>query len=480
MENTQSRVINVSETILFTLRETVLYFDKGGYMMSSPWVRRNKKEQFKKYMVDSDGFFPTGIIHRVKFFLESRKIDVEIFDNRVVPKIGNYKYNMRCSEPTAYNDQTDCTLALLKAKQGIAQVPTGVGKTRIIKDNIQQTGVRSLVITPSTVLKEQMADYLESCFGSENVGIYDKRLDSKPITIINYHSFGSTDNREWMDYHLVEFDEFHHCLDPNIKIECKGYAQKIEDIYNSFYSKNKKRNKYIKSWNGKEIEYKKIINAFRYKSPDKMLRIKIKDEDGKIKELLVTSKHKIFKDGKKVFSKDLKTGDKLYLSYTTQKEARRRRSKNPEYRKHLSERASKNNKNRSLKSRESQSIKMKKNIKDGIISAYGRGKYGNGRELTPTQKELKELFPFLEVEYQINLKSSKKPGWYKVDLALIDKKIAIEVDGSSHKGREDSDNKKELRLGKLGWKVFRIPENYSKEQLFQLKRLIQKVSTSMI
>lgn len=210
MENTQSRVIQISENELFILRNGVIYFDKGGYFRASKWTRKNKPDQFKKYMIDENGFFPTGIIHRVRHHLEKRGIHVDIFDNRVVPETGRFKFAMRCSEFTAYDDQVKCTQALLKAKQGIAQVPTGVGKTRIIKDNIMQIGNRSVVITPSTALKEQMAEYLEDCFGAENVGIYDKRFDAKPITVINYHSFGNTDPREWNDYHNVQFDEFHH------------------------------------------------------------------------------------------------------------------------------------------------------------------------------------------------------------------------------------------------------------------------------
>ena len=210
MENTQSRVLKVSSKDFFVLRNTVLWFDKKIYAMSNAWVKKNKPEKFKQYLIDEDGFFPSGIIHRVKDFLERKGYFVDVIDNRIVPEKHKLRFRMRCSEPTAYDDQTRCTKALMGGASGIASVPTGVGKTRIMKDLVQFNGLRSLIITPSTALKEQAAEYLEDCFGSDMVGIYDKRFDAKPITILNYHSVGKTDPRVWEDFDLVGIDEFHN------------------------------------------------------------------------------------------------------------------------------------------------------------------------------------------------------------------------------------------------------------------------------
>lgn len=50
------------------------------------------------------------------------------------------------------------------------------------------------------------------------------------------------------------------------------------------------------------------------------------------------------------------------------------------------------------------------------------------------------------------------PTNYKVDLALVDLKLAVEVDGMSHlsKVRQRQDRKKEDLLGSLGWTVLRF------------------------
>ena len=55
----------------------------------------------------------------------------------------------------------------------------------------------------------------------------------------------------------------------------------------------------------------------------------------------------------------------------------------------------------------------------------------------------------------------KQPGYptsYKVDLAWIERKLAIEVDGPSHNthAAKAKDMKKNIKLQELGWKVWRI------------------------
>ena len=216
-DNTQCRILNLAPRTFQILREDVLYFNMAAYIRASKWVQRNRLNSFKIYLIDENGFFPTGILLRVEQHLQKLGIVPTILDNRIVPKFKNLKLYTKIPEPTAYHDQTLCTGVMLNNERGVASIPTGVGKTRILKDYIQHLGARSVVITPSSALKEQTAEYLEDCFGSENVGMYDKRFDSKPITVINYHSLPSTDPRQWVDYHSAWFDEWHHATNETIR-----------------------------------------------------------------------------------------------------------------------------------------------------------------------------------------------------------------------------------------------------------------------
>lgn len=217
MENTRSRVLELDQRAFQILRDRVIFFDKQCWLRLSAYQRQKQKWLYLKKMIDKAGFFPTGILHRVIGELTAMSIGYRILDNRVHPGKGRLKLATRISEPPAYDDQNDCVRAFLDHEGGIASVPTGVGKTRILKDTIQALGHRAVVITPSTPLKEQTAEYLEDCFGAQNVGIYDKRTDLKPITVMNYHSFGKTDPREWQDVNACFFDEFHHAANDTIR-----------------------------------------------------------------------------------------------------------------------------------------------------------------------------------------------------------------------------------------------------------------------
>ncbi|MBY0457477.1 MAG: endonuclease domain-containing protein [Gemmataceae bacterium] len=85
---------------------------------------------------------------------------------------------------------------------------------------------------------------------------------------------------------------------------------------------------------------------------------------------------------------------------------------------------------------------------------------GNGKGMTKPQKALLRLLgkPWLP-EYAVPLgkRETGYPTNYKVDLALVVRKIAVEIDGSSHTGkRKEKDRKKDAKLALLGWTVLRF------------------------
>jgi len=47
-------------------------------------------------------------------------------------------------------------------------------------------------------------------------------------------------------------------------------------------------------------------------------------------------------------------------------------------------------------------------------------------------------------------------GYYKLDYAHLEAKVNIEIDGSSHRFKEEKDAKRDAFLRNLGWKVIRI------------------------
>jgi len=117
--------------------------------------------------------------------------------------------------------------------------------------------------------------------------------------------------------------------------------------------------------------------------------------------------------------------------------------------------------NRGVPHREETKQKISKvQIQRGNFSARD---CGNGRPLPrPHQLLYDALVPIGWVyEYPISL-GKRQPGWpthYKADLAFVESKLVIEVDGASHRMiiARKRDAKKDGKLTDLGWTVVRVP-----------------------
>lgn len=138
--------------------------------------------------------------------------------------------------------------------------------------------------------------------------------------------------------------------------------------------------------------------------------------------------------------------------------------------------------------RQASSERMKKNnpmwmdgIKEKMIeSSKGKtflSRGGNG-QLTKHQMML-HLATGFPMEYPINTfevrdKFESVPNNYKVDLAIVDKKIAIEVDGASHKLKKWKflDKRKTEILNALGWKVIRFTNEEVERNLNKCVKII--------
>ena len=108
------------------------------------------------------------------------------------------------------------------------------------------------------------------------------------------------------------------------------------------------------------------------------------------------------------------------------------------------------------------------------IGHHPKIRCGNGMGLTVPQQMLMLALAAENVEvyaeYPIPTRMPRDSGYptcYKVDIALIDPMLAIEVDGNSHYAieRQKQDQKKEQFLNGLGWKVLRFSNKQVTEHL---------------
>src|SRR4030042_823020 len=107
-------------------------------------------------------------------------------------------------------------------------------------------------------------------------------------------------------------------------------------------------------------------------------------------------------------------------------------------------------------------------MENGEFIPYGGRPYGNGKPPPPSEIVAMKVLKPLGFYHQFVVgmgKGSSRPHHYKIDFAHPSKKIAIEIDGSSHRGREESDMRKDKRLSDRGWIILRFPATFDGQKL---------------
>lgn len=203
LDNSQSRILGLDKPTLYKLRITVCYFNMSLY------IRTKNSHASRVFLIDENGFFPTGLMARVRDFLQTKQLMHQVIDNRVVPTSKLLKLENLLVEPPMYDEQKECVKLFLSNPSGTGEMPTGIGKTRVIKEVILRRSRPTLVITPSSNLKHQMNNYLIESFGSKFVSILDPK-NPKPISVTNYHSIANIDPRVFDFFEALIFDEYHN------------------------------------------------------------------------------------------------------------------------------------------------------------------------------------------------------------------------------------------------------------------------------
>lgn len=164
--------------------------------------------------------------------------------------------------------------------------------------------------------------------------------------------------------------------------------------------------------------------------------------------LVCTEDHRLFKfDGTEVRASNVRPGDRLHLE-----------SSAPQV--------------QSFNHRVKHSMKGRKALRDGIESRDMRHtnnkgtplvRGGNGKGLTVPQRALLEaLGPDWQAEFVVSTNGGRRlgglPTHYKIDVAHSGCRVAIEVDGESHRSlvRKEADDRKDAFLIANGWQVFRF------------------------
>lgn len=193
--------------IEWEILKNTCYKDESKYFRVKNW-----KLCIENLFNQEDYSFPTGLTRRVCQILHKYGINYRIEDSRKIPQRGYRKFSTKIDEPTAYPDQVGAHRALTESPsgRGICVLPTGVGKTRVMKDVVQTLGMNTLIIEPGVNLKHQVCDYFAACFGDQNVDLYHKQGKLSPITVANLDALENASPERLAEFDCVIFDEYHH------------------------------------------------------------------------------------------------------------------------------------------------------------------------------------------------------------------------------------------------------------------------------
>lgn len=186
--NSYSRVTGLTTSQFAELRKLLSYqTDKASAYFSGGYVRT-------KYLIDSKGNFPTGLLSKVENFLLERH-DTIHYDNRMtIPKAVCIPYALLPHR--LYKAQERAVSEAIHNGRGCISMPTGTGKSLVIAQIIAKLMVKTLIVVPTLEIKNQLRDMLRNVFGN--------------MDHIAVENIGSPKLKNMKDFDCLIIDEAHH------------------------------------------------------------------------------------------------------------------------------------------------------------------------------------------------------------------------------------------------------------------------------
>jgi superfamily II DNA or RNA helicase len=166
-------------------------------------------------------------------------------------------------EHDMYYYQANSVDALLDNPHSHVELPTGSGKSLLIINLLKRTGLRTLVIAPSSSIVEQLYEDAVKYFGKKNVGMFAgaKKNYDKRIIIATAQSLVRIDDKSeafqaFSNFDAFIFDESHTCPANTFEVVCHYLLKNVP--YRWFTSATQERN------DGKDLLLEGIIGPRVY------------------------------------------------------------------------------------------------------------------------------------------------------------------------------------------------------------------------
>lgn len=193
VNNSYSKINGLASTPFNKLRKALSYSTdaQAAYFSGGNYNRL-------RYCIDKQGNFPTGLLPRVKAFLEEQHIKFDISDRRLLTVLGIHKVDHKpnFAGNAAFIWQMKASQMVEKEHRAIISAPTGSGKSFVIALILARLSVKTLIVVPSLQIKEQMILGLKAIF-ADMTNIHVENIDSSAL------------KKPW-SYDCLIIDEAHH------------------------------------------------------------------------------------------------------------------------------------------------------------------------------------------------------------------------------------------------------------------------------
>lgn len=196
VDNSYSRVTGLSVLQTKELRKLLSYTTGSYFTRFGP---------IQKSMLSKRGEFPTGLLARVTAYLG--KFGYARRDLRALPIVNITPVESNVGH---YQSQVDAVLAALARHQGTIAMPTGSGKSRVIRLLAETLGLKTLVVVPSIEIKRQLSELLQY-----TKGVIVENIDSKALQTLS-------------DFDCLIIDEAHH-------VAAKTYQKLNRTVWKGIY-----------------------------------------------------------------------------------------------------------------------------------------------------------------------------------------------------------------------------------------------------
>lgn len=148
----------------------------------------------KKSLLEKKGYFPTGLLHRVRNYLSENLTPAHRIDKRVKPKLNDIIVLNKTIKP--YKDQLIALNRAVINHTGIITMPTGSGKSLVIALIAARLNIKTLVVVPSVEIKLQLTKSLLEALGPGHK-VTVENIDSSKLPSLT-------------DFDCLIIDEAHH------------------------------------------------------------------------------------------------------------------------------------------------------------------------------------------------------------------------------------------------------------------------------